>query len=139
MTKKFYLLFIFVLMTAFNGFGPYKDGRYRATSRAQYTYEPYYGSSEIIIENGRITKVVFFIRDSLKHEMVNENYEKYFAGNDLYIEQCRNDTRGIRSYPDSLIKYQELDKVDAISGATWSYNIFMASARQALSQAEEEK
>ena len=84
-------------------------------------------------------KVEFYVRDSSKQEYFDDKYEKYFADNDEYIKQCRNDWKGIQSYPDSLLKYQDLNKVDVISGATWSYNIFMASAGEALSVAETEK
>jgi major membrane immunogen (membrane-anchored lipoprotein) len=113
-----------------------KDGTYKGISRSVYTDEPYYGHSRITIEDGRIASLEFFVRDSAKQEFFNEKYEKYFAGNDLYIRQCRNDWKGIRSYPDSLLKYQNLEKVDVITGATWSYNLFKASVKDALSAAE---
>jgi major membrane immunogen (membrane-anchored lipoprotein) len=135
--KKILLVFGVLLLAAFSGNGPYKDGNYIGTSRAIYTDEPYYGNTRIIVENEQIIKVEFFVRDSAKHEYFDDKYEKYFAGNDLYIQQCRNDWKGIQSYPDSLLKYQDLNKVDAISGATWSYNIFKASAKEALGKAEE--
>lgn len=124
-----------LLLFAFSGDSPLKDGYYTGSSRAGYTDEPYYGYSKIMIENGEIAKVVFFIRDSAKHEYFDNKYEKYFAGNDLYVQQCRNDWKGIQSYPDSLIKYQDINKVDVISGATWSYNIFKASVQEALNGA----
>ena len=111
---------------------PYKDGKYSGTSRAIYTSEPYYGYTEITIKKGKIIKVEFSVRDSSKHEYFNEKYEKYFMGNDEYIQQCRNDWKGVQSYPDSLLKYQDIGKVDAISGATWSYDIFKASVQEAL-------
>ena len=136
MIKKILLPVILLMLFAFSGDGPYKDGQYTGVSRSVYTYEPYYGHSNITVENGRITNVVFFVRDSLKHEYFDEKYEKYFEGNDEYIVQCRNDWKGVQSYPDSLLKYQDPDKVDVISGATWSYNIFLASTREALISAE---
>ena len=135
--KKAFLIIAGIIILAFTGSGPLKDGRFDGTSRAIYINEPFYGSTRITVENGKITRVEFTVRDSSKHEFFNGEYEKYMAGNELYIQQCRNDWKGIRSYPDSLLKYQDLDKVDAISGATWSYNIFRASALKALKQAEE--
>jgi major membrane immunogen (membrane-anchored lipoprotein) len=133
--KKFLPAFAGLLLLAFSSTGPWKDGMYSGTSRAFYTDEPYFGSTSIRIENGKISKVEFSVYDSAKHEYFNADYEKYFAGNEVYIQQCRHDWKAIQSYPDSLLKYQDLDKVDAISGATWSYNIFKASAEQALSRA----
>ena len=136
MRNKIIITFLIVLLAAFSIGGPYYDGIYIGASRAAYINEPYYGFSKIVVENGNIINVEFFIRDSSKHVNFNEEYEKYFAGNDLYVQQCRNDWKGVKSYPDTLLKYQSIDKVDAISGATWSFNIFKASIQEALSDAD---
>jgi hypothetical protein len=53
-----------------------------------------------------------------------------------YQEQCFNDGRGIKTYPQRLLQTQDLDKVDMISGATWSYQIFKACVQQALKDAK---
>jgi major membrane immunogen (membrane-anchored lipoprotein) len=127
---------VFFLL-AFSGDVPYNDGQYKGISRASYLDEPYYGQVQIVVENGKIIQVEFMVRDSAKHENFDEKYEKHFAGNDLYVQQCRNDWKGVQSYPDSLLKYQDPDMVDAISGATWSYNIFKASVKEALAKASE--
>ncbi len=129
-----FVTFLFAF-ASFSGDQDYKDGSYTGISRAGYVDEPYYGHIRIDIDSGKISRVIFFVRDSAKHEYFNDKYEKYFAGNDLYIQQCRNDWKGVNSYPDSLLKYQDINKVDIISGATWSYNIFRASAIEALSGA----
>ena len=139
MKKKILLVLAACIFVAFSGDNQYKDGNYTGTSRANYTDEPYYGHANIIIENGRISKVKFSVRDSSRHENFDDKYERYFAGNDEYIEQCRNDWKGIQSYPDSLLKYQELKKIDCITGATWSFNLFKASAQEALSSAKKMK
>ncbi len=136
MITKTPFVFILLMLMAFSGDGPYKDGNYKGISRSVYTDEPYYGHSDITVKDGRIIKVKFFVRDSVKHEYFDEKYEKYFADNAEYIKQCRSDWKGVRAYPDSLLKYQSLNKVDVISGATWSYKIFKASAQEALSGAE---
>lgn len=131
--NKAILTFLLIIPVSFSGDGPYKDGIYFGSSRAEYTNEPYFGFSRVIIENGKIITVEFYVRDSSKHVYFDEAYEKYFAGNEEYMQQCRNDWIGINSYPDSLLKYQDLQKVDVISGATWSYDIFKASTQEALS------
>ncbi len=41
--------------------------------------------------------------------------------------QCKNDWKGVRTYPKKLLKIKDINKIDATSGATWSYNIFRAS------------
>lgn len=112
-----------------------RDGTYHGISRSIYTQEPYYAHTSITIRDGKIEKVTFLIRDSSKHVTFDETYEKYFATNPKYIQQCRNDWKGVQSYPDSLLKHQDINRVDAISGATWSYNLFKASVNEAFKQA----
>ncbi|MCF8361935.1 MAG: FMN-binding protein [Prolixibacteraceae bacterium] len=133
--KRMIALLFICSLCAFSGDSNYSDGSYTGVSRSIYTNEPYYGHSTVEIVNGRIVDVAFVIRDSSKHVEFDDNYEKYFAGNELYIEQCRKDRIGVKSYPDSLLKYQNPDKIDAVSGATWSYKIFKASVIKALEQA----
>jgi major membrane immunogen (membrane-anchored lipoprotein) len=110
----------------------YKDGIYEGSSRSKYVGEPFWGKVRINIKNGVFTKINFTIRDSDLHESFNEKYEKHFLGDSLYTQQCRNDWRGVKKYPKKLRKVQNIDKIDVISGATWSYNIFKASVKKAL-------
>jgi major membrane immunogen (membrane-anchored lipoprotein) len=113
----------------------YADGIYSGQSRFLYTDEPYWGNVRCTIENGNLTSIVFFIRDSALHEQFDGSYEKHFQGNDLYIQQCKNDWNGVQTYPGKLLETQDIDKLDAVSGATWSYNIFKASVKDALDKA----
>ncbi|MFN8210769.1 MAG: FMN-binding protein [Bacteroidales bacterium] len=114
----------------------YEDGTYTGQSQDKYTAEPYWGKVKIKIEKGSIKEVNFSIRDSSLHEDFDKNYEKHFEKIPEYIEQCRNDLKGVETYPGNLVKNQSLRKVDAMSGATWSYNIFRAAADSALRKAE---
>lgn len=132
---KIVLTALFIILGTFFSVKSYNDGHYKGVSRSIYKAEPYYGISEIDIVNGMITRVEFSVRDSMKHEYFDEKYEKYFAGIDEYIIQCRNDWKGVQTYPDSLLKYQNIDSLDAVSGATWSFNIFKASVKEALDSA----
>lgn len=127
----------FIILTAFmQKRGPYIDGIYKAKTQAQYTYEPYVGYVIVTVKNGWPTDAEFTIIDTAKNEVFNEQYEKNFEGNQLYINQCRNDLRGVKVYPEIFKKVQTIDKVDAISGATWSYNFFKQAAIEALKQAK---
>ena len=114
----------------------YKDGTYEGKSRAKYIYEPYWGSVRITLKNGLLTDINFVIRDSNAHETFDGNYEKHFAGNPEYIQQSRNDWKGVQTYPKKLSEKQDINKLDAITGATWSYNIFRASVNEALKNAK---
>ena len=107
---------------------------YTASSQAYYTNEPYVGTVTIEISNQKITKVEFQIMDTLKNEVFGSDYDKHFSDNVLYQEQCHNDWKGVQLYPAKLIEKQNIDSVDAISGATWSYNIFNAAVKRALNK-----
>jgi major membrane immunogen (membrane-anchored lipoprotein) len=108
------------------------DGKYSGRSCAQYTYEPYVGSATIEVDKHKIIKVEFQIVDTLANEIFGSDYEKHFPDNELYRQQCRNDWKGIQHYQKELLEKQDIDAVDAVSGATWSYNIFKSSVKKAL-------
>jgi major membrane immunogen (membrane-anchored lipoprotein) len=110
----------------------YQDGKYEGISRATYKYEPFWGIVHFTIKNGEFTDINFVIRDSSLHETFDGKYEKHFEGNPEYVQQSRNDWKGVQSYPKKLSEKQDINKIDAISGATWSYNIFRASVKEAL-------
>ena len=113
----------------------YNDGVYEGQSQHIYRDEPYWGKVQIRIEKGQFTVIRFTIRDTSLHETFNQLYEKHFEKIPEYVEQCRNDWNGVQSYPAKLLEKQNINKVDATSGATWSYNIFKASADSALKKA----
>jgi major membrane immunogen (membrane-anchored lipoprotein) len=115
----------------------YHDGTYLGQSRATYTNEPYWGNVSIVVEKGIITGVYFSVRDSDLHETFDAGYEKHFEGNALYTQQCRNDWKGVQNYPGMLKEKQDLKKIDCITGATWSCNIFKAATEEALKKARE--
>jgi len=117
--------------------GNYADGLYQGLSQASYTGEPYWGQMQIIIQNNSFASIHFTIKDSNTHEIVDSLYGVlHFSGNPDYMQQCVNDGHGIEIYPQRLIESQNLDNVDAITGATWSYNIFKATANAALKDAK---
>jgi major membrane immunogen (membrane-anchored lipoprotein) len=113
----------------------FKDGIYEGKSQSEYAAEPFWGIVRIKVENGLFAGIDFLIRDSALHETFNEKYEIHFKDIPEYVEQCRNDWKGVQTYPLILNQAQDVDKVDAMSGATWSYNIFKASAKDALKDA----
>jgi major membrane immunogen (membrane-anchored lipoprotein) len=114
----------------------FKDGNYEGKSQAKYIYEPYWGEVHLTLKNGLFTKIKFVIRDSNLHEPFDGKYEKHFDGNPEYIQQSRNDWKGVQTYPEKLLGKKDMNKLDAVSGATWSYNIFKASVNDALTKAK---
>ena len=119
--------------------GPYHDGIYEGKSGAGYIHEPYTGMVKIEIKNSHFTKIDFSIMDTLNNEIFDSTYWKHYIGNKIYIAQCRQDWKGVLYYPRRLIETQDIEKVDAISGATWSYNLFKQSTLMALKAANDSK
>lgn len=113
----------------------YTDGVYCGKSKAIYNDENFWGQVQITIEKGKIVDVDFSIIDSTLHEVFDYKYEKHYIGNDLYIQQCREDWQGVQKYPAKLLEKQNIDDVDITSGATWSYNMFKYATNEALNNA----
>lgn len=114
----------------------YNDGVYSGKSKAIYSDENFWGSVEVTIEKSKIVDVNFKIIDSTNHEIFDHTYEKHYWGNELYIQQCRDDWQGVMYYPLKLIKTQNIKDVDVITGATWSYNMFRYALIEALKNAQ---
>ena len=118
---------------------PYLDGTFEAKSQSYYDSEGFWGQVKLRILKGKIVDVKFMIRDSGLHEPFDAKYEAHFVGNEEYIQQSRNDWKGVQNYPKKLLKKQDIAKVDAVSGATWSYNIFRSCVENALKNTEKTK
>ena len=112
-----------------------KNGSYEGRSCSIYGNEPYKGVTIITIKNGKIQQVTFNILDTLKNELFDRNYSSHFPSEPLYQKQCVEDWKGVLLYPAQLVKKQDLKKVDAVTGATWSHNLFVSSASIALKKA----
>lgn len=112
----------------------YKDGTYEVETKPDV--ELYVTKATVKIEDGKITAVDWTIYDSQKRPF-DETYEKVFAGNSTYMQQSRDDWNGSRDYEEVLIDTQDVDKVDAVSGATWTNKKFKDIVKMALEQAKE--
>lgn len=112
-----------------------KNGTYEGRSSSIYGNEPYKGITIIIIKNGKIQQVTFNILDTLKNELFDKNYSSHYPTEPLYQKQCVADWKGVLLYPAQLLKKQDLKSVDAVTGATWSHNLFVSSASIALKKA----
>jgi len=74
--------------------------------------------------------------DKEKNEVFGPDYERHFKDNAMYVDQCRNEVKGIKVYTEAFLKTRNVDQVDAITGATWSYNIFRDALKAALEKAK---
>lgn len=132
------LIMLIILLGSCEKHKKYVDGIYYGKSKAIYNDENFWGQVRLTIENGKIIDVDFKIIDSTSHEIFDYTYEKHYIGNDLYMQQCRDDWQGMLKYPEKLIKHQNMEDVDVISGATWSYNMLKYSTIEALQNAKQE-
>lgn len=129
-------IIIFLTLSGCKDSVKYNDGIYTGKSKAIYNDENFWGQVQITIKKGKIVDVDFKIIDSTLHEVFDYTYEKHYIGNDLYMQQCRDDWQGVLKYPEKLIKHQNIDDVDVISGATWSYNMLKYATIEALQNAK---
>lgn len=139
--KKIFLLVALLIAAYVSGQNSPKrtfptDGAYTGESRSIYTDENYWGVATITITNGEIAQLDFKIVDKNSGETFDEKYEKHFAGNDRYIQQCRHDYKGALAYTKKFREKHRLSEVDAITGATWSHNLFTDAVQVALNRAQ---
>jgi major membrane immunogen (membrane-anchored lipoprotein) len=137
-TSLFILLLLAVVVStlAFKSGKQYKDGTYTGESQSKYKAEPYWGQATVEIKNDKVVKFHFQILDKKKNEVFGPKYERHFKDNPEYMQQCRNDLKGIEAYAEKYMKTSDPKQVDAITGATWSYNIFRAALKVALDKAK---
>lgn len=111
------------------------NGTFEGRSHSIYKDEPYKGVTRLTIQDGKIQHVSFYIIDTSKNELFDKNYASHFPNEPVYQKQCVEDWKGVLNYPVQLQKKQSITEVDAITGATWSYNMFISSASIALKKA----
>ena len=93
-----------------------------------------YGEVEIVIKNNRIVSCTFKMYE-LDGTLKDESY-----GADLSKEnrlKAQKAVQSVEKYASRLVEAGGLDGVDAISGATISYNEFIEAVNNALSKAAE--
>jgi major membrane immunogen (membrane-anchored lipoprotein) len=136
MTRKYFALIAFAFLISCKSTEKPKceSGVYVGQSHSIYGSESFVGVTRLTVKDGHIQNVDFQIIDSLKNEVFDQNYDSHYPDNELYREQCHKDWQGVLNYPKQLLEKQDINKVDAVSGATWSYNLFVSSAKIALQQ-----
>ena len=77
----------------------------------------------------------FSIIDMDNKVFFDEKYEERYKDIPEYVNQCRNEWKAINIYPNILLEKQKIDSLDAITGATWAYNMFESSLKEALEKA----
>lgn len=115
--------------------GAYKDGAYTYTGKKDG--EGYYVKATMVVCGGAIASMDWQILDSNSNDKVfDDQYEKIYTGNDMYVQQCRDNIKGMKGFVPRLLQVQDPGKVDTVSGATWAYNKFEEAAKALLQQAK---
>lgn len=113
----------------------YKDGVYEVETLPDY--EGYYAKARLTIKDDIITDVDWCIYDSNRNNRpFDDTYGEVFKEYPLYVKQCIDDWNGSKEYGPKLIGTQDLQQVDAVSGATWTNNVFKAVVDMALEKAK---
>lgn len=110
------------------------DGTYEV-AEPEADGEGYLTKGTLVVEKGRIVADEVVIWDSARSRPFDGTYEEVFAGNDEYIAQSRGDWAGLQAYMKDLVATQQLESVDALSGATWTYEKFTSAMGKALEKA----
>ena len=114
--------------------GAYKNGIYKGTTRKDS--EGYNALASIEVKQGFIAAVDWSIVDNNLKRNFDAAYEEVYAGNPTYIQQCRDNMKGMLAFGPRLLKTQNIDSVEAITGATWCYRKFKEVVKIALIDAK---
>ena len=94
-----------------------------------------YSTLTLTIENHKITQAEFTGID-LFGNVKNEDYGSLISGKDSAdYKKAQIAVKANAEYAKQLVNNQSLEKVDAISGATISYNQFTETVNKAISEA----
>jgi major membrane immunogen (membrane-anchored lipoprotein) len=129
----------FVLVSLFLmagcGRGGYKDGSFSAESSRDDTGA--WGVVGITITDGKISDVVFtsYQKDGT---VKGEDYGKVNGeiSNQSYYDKAQLAVRAMKAYEEQFKSSGRIDSVDAVTGATVSFNQFVEAAEAALEMAK---
>lgn len=130
-------LFVLVLslaLAACGGSAEYKDGRYEAESDSRDEHGGY-GKIVIEVKDGKITGCEFNTYDK-DGSLKDENYQiKLKDENPALFKLAQDSVAANPEYAAQLVKFQKVEDVDSVSGATWNYGLFKDAAEKALKDA----
>jgi len=137
MKKHVILTVVFVLIAALMvgcGSSKYKDGTYKAESEPDERGNNAY--VEITIKDGKIADVVW--KELSNGVEKDENYGKVngVIENEENYQKAQNALKASKSYAEKLVEVQDINKVDAVSGATHSHELFVKLVKEALNKAK---
>jgi len=114
----------------------YIDGIYKATSSIK---DEWGGSAEveIVVKDGRITSCVFtsYEEDGKLKDADYGKVDGVIKNMGLY-KIAQNAVSQSNKYGELLVKSQNIEKLDALSGATVSFGLFKDAVEQVMKQAK---
>lgn len=112
----------------------YKDGTY--TARSSPDERGAVGEITLVIEKGKISKAGYkgIMKDGKPKDADYGKTNGKIENQDFY-RKAQLAVKAMASYPLKLVEMQDVDAVDAISGATVSYRQFNEAVKTALNQA----
>ena len=135
-TKKIGLLWLVCFFTLLScGKTVYQDGVYTGTSSPDDSGA--YGKIRITISGGRISDCDF-ITIQKDGSVKDEDYGKVNGeiSNADFYNKAQLAVRAMEQYALDFVEKQELNKIDAVSGATIAHNQFTEAADDALKTAK---
>lgn len=142
MKKVICLLFALILAAGLlsgcgkaSGSDVYKDGTY--TGKSAPDDQGAYGEATITIKDRQITGCNYVTWQS-DGTVKDEEYGKVNGeiSNQDYYDKAQNAVKAMEQYAQELINVQRPEDVDAVSGATISYNQFVEAVKSALEEAK---
>lgn len=114
----------------------YKDGTY--TAKSSPDERGAIGEITLVIEKGKISKADYkgIMKDG-KIKDIDYGKTNGKIENQEFYKKAQNAVKAIPTYPAKLVETQDVAKIDAISGATVSYNQFAEAVKKALEQARQ--
>jgi major membrane immunogen (membrane-anchored lipoprotein) len=112
----------------------YRDGTY--TGKSGPDDDGAFGEATLTVAEGKISACVFVTRQK-DGSVKDENYGKINGeiSNQSYYEKAQLAVEAMKKYAADLGRAGSLDGVEAVSGATISYNQFTEAVEEALEQA----
>jgi major membrane immunogen (membrane-anchored lipoprotein) len=112
-----------------------KDGVYEGKSGVDDTGA--WGEITITVRDGKAAACVFITRQK-DGTVKGENYGKINGeiSNQVYYDKAQLAVRAMETYARQYAEHGDLNKVEAVSGATIAYNQFLEAAAEALEKAK---
>ncbi|MDR1956067.1 MAG: FMN-binding protein [Treponema sp.] len=125
-----------VLGLAACGKAAYRDGVYTGTSNPDDTGA--YGEVSLTVADGKVSRCRF-VTWQKDGTIKGEDYGKVNGeiSNQDFYDKAQLAVRAMDQYAAQFAEVQDLKRVDAVSGATNSYNQFIEAVEQALEKAKD--